>query len=839
MLTSISPSFGDPNARPPTPKRTQTPVLSSPLLQTPKQTTSSSHFDDTSGWTPRFAEEYSVFNSTPGNLRGTASGADFSNLFAPLSPVPQTIGKKRSHSTEATTFDIAADANQLSAAPAPLATVTRAPRLPSSLEQLSSSHKDAVTDSSNATSRASHAQAQQGHRSAKKPRTASASSATGKSPLLARSQFQTATPPPSSKGGRKLAPKPQASSMQNQAFPQPDFSNAPPQQPQLNTAFVTGNPDDVFGYPMGPATAPPVAGQRPFWGFDLDTSGMSIDVDLSAAGADLFQSPAQNQAHRQMNSVDWGSANQMFQQPGMAAQSNSQTQQQEQTHPSPQQQNQSLQQSQSARHVRPLAPKMANMSTPNMQSSSQDFNFGQYQMSMNTNSFTASPGGVDPGILFSHQPLSTGIDSNAMTMPMSMSMDHFSQPTSSAPANMEKTPTMRNAESVAPRASVSTGNELLQSEGQSSGSGSGQSQVQQRKQVSRSRAISPTKNPGRPNLSRSFSESARGGKRTVGGNRNPLPTLAPARPVTVHQPNLPPPPASQGNNWVQTQGGPSSGRRSPLKLSQHHRLSSLTSIPENVCNLLAKSRQAKRTSVKFVIDENGRARAETIAGEDDEQDSEAGNEPTLPISKVSAQRNSWAGPLSVSTPIPIDDEEYSSSSDDEPIIIPSRTTSFNYPDPPKSSGTASSRPPTTSSMVSQNRMRHRSFSDRHPFRPSSHLDPDHDAMDVDPPQQHHQHQQPRPSTGGSLGDAAAELRKVMQAENLRRPTSGQQPPPPLGSTENSGHRQQFTPGQRSSSSTISEASLPATSPNQSQEQSQVRCVCNRPDGGEGVYMVKW
>lgn len=827
-------SFGDPNARPPTPQETPTAGFSSPLLQTPKQTTGGTHFDETSGWTPRFAEEYSVFNSTPGNLRGTASGAHFNSLFAPLSPVPQPVGKKRSHSTEATAFDTATHANQVSAPPATLATLKPAPRLPSSPEPLPLPNKDVVAESSNATRRASRAQPQQGQRSAKKPRTASASSAADKSPFLAQRQTQTATPPPSSKGGRKLAPKPLASSMQNQAFPQPDFSSAQPQQPQLNTAFVTGNPDDVFGYPMGPATAPPIAGHRPFWGFDLDTSGMAIDVDLSAAGADLFQSPVQNQVHRQMNSVDWSRANDMFQQSGTVAPSNQQSQQQEQARPSPQQQNQTLRGNQSARRARPLAPKMANMSTPNVQAPSQDFNFGQYQMTMNTNNpFNASPGGVDPGILFSQQPFPTGMDTNMM-MSMSMSMDNISQPTSSAPANMEETTTTTNADFAGPAASVATGSELPQTDGK--GLGSGQTQGQQRRPLSRPRAISPTKNPGRPNLSRSFSESARGGKRTVGGNRNPLPALAPARPVTVHQPNLPPPPASQGgSSRPQTQGGPSSGRRSPNKSLPHNRLSSLTSIPENASNLLAKSRKAKRASVKFVIDENGRARAETITGEDDEPESDAGNEPMLPVSKGSAQRNSWAGPLSVSTPIPLDDEEYSSSSDDEPIIIPSRNTSFAYPDPPKSSSSANTRPPTANSIISQNRARHRSLSDRPPFRQSSLLETDHDAMDVDPPPQP-PHQQPRPSTGGSLGDAAAELRKVMQGENPRRPGSGQQQ---HSSAESSGHRQRFTPGQRSSSSTISEASLPATSPAQGREQNQVRCVCNRPEAGDGVHLVKW
>lgn len=832
-------SFGDPNARPPTPQPTPTAVFSSPLLQTPKQNASgSSHFDDTSGWTPRFAEEYSVFNSTPGNLRGSSSGAAFNNLFAPLSPVPQSTGTKRSLSPEATAVDVTAHANHFATAPATLAPVIPVRRLSCSPEPQSLLHENASVGPSNATRPASPAQAQQGHRrSAKKPRRASVSSAAAKSPFLAQRQTQqTATPPPSSRGGRKLAPKPQAASMQNQAFPQPDFSSAPPQQPQLNTNFVTGVSEDVFGYPIAPATAPPVAAPRPYWGFDLDTSGMAIDVDLSAAGTDLFQSPAPNQAHRQMSSMEWARTNQMFEQAGMEAPSNQQQEQQEQKQVSPQQQNQSLPLSQAARRGRPLAPKTPNIPTPNMQSPSQSFHFGQYQMSMDSNPFTASSGGVDPGILFSQPPLSAGTDSNSMTMSMSMAMsmamDSIPQPTSSAPANMEHPTTNLDMEPLASAAPVSVRYTAPRSEGRDFGSGPGQGQ--QHKQSSRPRAISPTKNPGRPSLSRSFSESARGGKRTVGGGRNPLPALAPARPLTVHQPNLPPP--------SQMQGGPSSGRRSPLKPSQHHRLSSLTSIPENVSHLLGGSRRAKRTSVKFVIDENGRARAETIADEDDEPEpeSESGIKAMLPISssQLGNQRNSWAGPPSVSTPVPVDDEEYSSSSDDEPIIIPSRNTSFAYPEPPESSGSSNSRPPTSSSIFSQIRMRHRSFSDRPFLSQSSHLDPTHDIMDVDPPQRH-QHQQPRPSTGGSLGDAAAELRKVMQAENPRRPSSGQHPPPPLSSADSSGHRQRFTPGQRSSSSTISEASLPATSPNQGREQSQVRCVCNRPEAGDATYLVKW
>lgn len=63
----------------------------------------------------------------------------------------------------------------------------------------------------------------------------------------------------------------------------------------------------------------------------------------------------------------------------------------------------------------------------------------------------------------------------------------------------------------------------------------------------------------------------------------------------------------------------------------------------------------------------------------------------------------------------------------------------------------------------------------------------------------------------------------------------------VGSGGSSGRRQRFMSGQRSSSSTISEASLPTPSPTNTQSQGQIRCVCNRPevevDGA--VFLVKW
>lgn len=842
VLTACFPSFGDPIARPPTPQRTPSALFSSPLLQTPKQTTNSSHFDETSGWTPRFAEQYSVFNSTPGNLRGDSSpsrSGAFTNLdFAPPSPAAPLTGKKRPLSAETLVFEVAAHANHCAADSASLALVDPARRPPSSTEQLTPGHKDAGADP-NATPKTSQPRSpplplqQPARRSAKKPRRASVSGPTVKSPVPAQNPTQTATPPPSSRGGRKLAPKPQMDSMQNQGFAQPNFSSAPQPSPQVNTAFLThtASPDDVYGYPVGPVTAPPITGPRPFWGMDVDTScmdstGMAIDVDLSSAGADIFQtSLTQTHSHGQVSSMDWVSAD--FQQQNMVALQDQQYHRQQQQQPRPQPPQsvpQSAQQNATPRRERPLAPKTTNMTTPNnmaQHSPSQSF-YGFSQMMENP--FSASPGGVNPGLLFSQPTSSAPTDSSAMTISMSTPMDTASQhPTSSTAATMAQSTVSLTVDSNALGAPMSAGNSAPPSGSQDS------SRSQPRKQLDLAPAISPTKRPDdRPNLSRSFSESARGGMRTLGGGRNSLPALAPARPATVQPPNLPPPPpaTNQGKSRPQTQGGRAGGRISPSKTLHDRRLSNLTSIPENAANTLARSRSSRKTSVKFVIDENGRARAETVVDEDDEPEPEP-----MSSSQYSTDRHSGGGVTSLPAPTPDSDEECSSSSDDEPIIIPSRNTSFNLPEPPRLSDSGNSRPPTASSIVSQNRTRYRSFSDR-PSTSSFRRD-EADSMDMDPPQLSSQPQ--RPSTGGSLGDAAAELRKVMQAGNPRRSSSGQQTSLP-GSGGSSGHRQRFTPGQRSSSSTISEASLPGASPTQ---QSQVRCVCNRPETGEGAFLIKW
>lgn len=681
-------------------------------------------------------------------------------------------------------------------------------------------------------------QQQQGQRSTKKSRMESTSTAalsSSSQESAASPRTQTATPPPSSRGGRKLAPRLQMDNMQSQSFGRADYSGAAqPQQPHLNTSFVAGNSDDVFGYAIGPATAPPVTESRPFWTMDMNTSGMSIDVDLSAAGADLFQT--QNPQHRSLNSMDWGRADQVFQQTGLVSQPHQgqQQQQQQSSHAQSQVQERRQNQSASARRDRPLAPKTTAMSAPSFGQTTptQTFSFESFQISMD-DPFGTSPGGVDPVLLFGHPVTSADMDTGVLSS-MSMPLNAAPQrPTSSAPEDMGQMTAGMGPGPIFANGSTARGKDT-----RFGGTGQGQ---QRRLSERPPNVISPTKNGGnRPGLSRSFSENVRGGKRTVGGGRNPLPTLAPARPATVHQSSLPLP-SGIPTSRPQMQNGRPGGRTSPLKSSHHHRLSSLTSIPENAANFhsRSRSRSAKTPSVKFVIDENGRARAETVR--DDNVDDDDTAELLFPnINQQDASHKSWGGVLPAQATV--SDEEYLSSSDDEPIIIPSRNTSFSYPEPPRSSSGGTSRPPTTSSTLSHSRTRQHSFSDRYSSTSSSfrRAPPDDvvalDDMEIDTLAQSQGGSSGRPSTGGSLGDAAAELRKVMQGVNPRRSISNPNSQLLLGS--NGGSRHRLTPGQRSNSSTISEASLSATSPS---HLDQIRCVCNRPEVEvDGVqFLVKW
>jgi hypothetical protein len=194
LTAFLTNSFGDPNAHPPTPKKTPTSAtFPSPVFATPQQ--DQGHFNESGSWTPQFAEDYSVFNDTPGNLKG--GQAQFSG-FVPFTPTSQVGGHKRLLSSDSATTDIQPHAQY-------------SPNLSAPFQQ------------------------------------------TASLAIPALGQTQTETPPPSSnKEGRKLAPKLKMN-QDGQEYPQPDFSGA---QSNDLSGFL-GSPGDLFSYPMSaPVTGP-------------------------------------------------------------------------------------------------------------------------------------------------------------------------------------------------------------------------------------------------------------------------------------------------------------------------------------------------------------------------------------------------------------------------------------------------------------------------------------------------------------------------------------------------------------------------------------------------------
>lgn len=731
-------SFGDPTAQPPTPKRTPTSaVFPSPVFTTPKQ--NHSHFDESSGWTPRFAEEYSVFNSTPGNLR--SSQGTFLD-FAAVTPFPPTTGKKRPLSAEGLPLS-ASHANHFTSHHGDLSLPTddSTARLPSSSDPLNPTHEEAEPSTPT------------GHqkKSTKKSR---------KSIAAKEKPGQTATPPPSSKKGRKLAPKLKTDNMQNdEGYGQLDYTDAS-QQLQLAN-FVPQHSGDGFDYPLSaPATAPADMGDRSFWGSGMDTNMVGMNMGFPVSGADMFATH-HNPSHGHSVSLDWGS-NQVFQDMGMITQQHQQNQENGLIH----------------RQDGLPGPKDE---VPNTQltSPSQAFFAGSYQppSTLEDPFGIHNGGGVDPGILYS-RPSSSNMETSAMdTTPIN-------QPNFSGAAartgNMEQ-------ENSASRALIGGNTRRPATAGQ----------VGQKKKLGRPSKISPSKGVGRV-LPRSFSEDQ--GKRPM--SQQSLPPLLPAARPMARQDNVSP--TKSSGSYSQQSTRPNE-RISPLK--SHHRLSSLTSIPESTSSRF-------RTSVKFVIDKNGRARTEIV----DE-------EPPPPPPPSSGHRRQKTQPLHKAS---WDSSDEDSSTDDEPIIIPSRVSSFSLPDP---RGSSLKQP---SLYMSQG-----SFTDRTGGYPqhleeSPEKDMDSEAETV------------VMNELGAKVEGAAEgaLRKAMEDRQARakQPKSG----------SSSGHRQRFMyenggfggPSYQRGSSTISPMSrtdVSHSTPLSMMNRGRINCVCNRHevevDGDD--FLVEW
>ncbi|KAH7329355.1 hypothetical protein B0I35DRAFT_404595 [Stachybotrys elegans] len=276
-------SFGDPNPQSPAQQTPTSTVFTSPVFETPKPARAA--HTDQGNWTPRFAEDYSVFNSTPGNLRGISS--PFTD-FAPATPTSSSNGHKRLLSAE----EIASRANYFS----PVDPAQRLASSPSTHNIPKEYRREPAQQQSPTLSRS---------RISKKAKRASNTST---------EQTQTATPPPSThKGGRKLAPK---LIMQNdQGFGQPDFTGASQQQHDL--AALVGASEDMFSYPLSaPVTAP-----GSFWD---GSAPMAMDLDfVAAAGPAMFQAGlpvTHNLPVTQAGaaSFDWSGDLQFFPDPSMS-----------------------------------------------------------------------------------------------------------------------------------------------------------------------------------------------------------------------------------------------------------------------------------------------------------------------------------------------------------------------------------------------------------------------------------------------------------------------------------------------------------------------------------------
>lgn len=332
-LISSCYSFGNP----PTP--TRTPTSASPNTQTPRN---KSDFENRTGWTPTFAEEYSVFHATPGRLTGNHS-------FEASTPRPSTASSQNQHfpTLDDSTSEFSTHVQHIS--PNPNATT------------LSSSHQ--FTTSPNLFS-----PTQSRFDDISKPKV---------TPRLPKKRLeeafsgQTATPPASAtKGSRRLAPKKSKGMMQNDSQ---DSQYGNSQTPSQNLDFMSyPSTSGDFFYPMSaPATAPVYSNPKSFWDPDANMGGMDLDFTTDDAG--MFTTGI----HHVSNPLDWGKDNQMFQD-SINAPLPSQNEPQSPV---------------IIKRQRPLAPKLP--------TTSMSLDFNSNTASDDPFSALSLDGGVDPGLLFS------------------------------------------------------------------------------------------------------------------------------------------------------------------------------------------------------------------------------------------------------------------------------------------------------------------------------------------------------------------------------------------------------------------------------------------------------
>ncbi|KAG5955204.1 hypothetical protein E4U58_007211 [Claviceps cyperi] len=295
----VASSFGDPSDRPPTPIQTPTSTaLSSPVFEIPNPYQDS--VSEAGGLTPRFAEEYSVFNDTPGNLRGTR---DTFPEFDPAScSTTSSLGYKRGHkrilSAESLGVEIIAHVDQSSSnLRAPLSPVDSARPFPASSASF-------VIQQSAPTKRTRRSRI-----SCDFVQTLRPSKRTRRGSITETEIRQIISPPPTArKGDPTLAPKP---SMQIDA----GFGRADPVDSlQQDITALMDNIGDTLGYPV---SAPAIA-QPNFC--DLSTS-TGTDANGTTSGHGLYEPST---SHRHSGFFDWNAESQLIQDPSFIPSSNQQ-----------------------------------------------------------------------------------------------------------------------------------------------------------------------------------------------------------------------------------------------------------------------------------------------------------------------------------------------------------------------------------------------------------------------------------------------------------------------------------------------------------------------------------
>ncbi|KAK1777843.1 hypothetical protein QBC45DRAFT_329765 [Copromyces sp. CBS 386.78] len=276
-------SFGNQTAQPPTPTRTPISNTSpSPLLHTPK--TNRNYAEETAGWTPGFAKEYSLFiNNTPGYPR---EGEGPSEEFGSRKPAITSSGQKGSLSAGRAAAGLTASASPSSSSdPAQL--------LPSvePLVGLSLPREPLVTSSLNSLPFSKQLLHPAQNTSAQKISLVTIDS----------ERVQTVTPPPSRhKGERKLATRLEASVMQNdQEFVHQGFLET---SHQTDMGSYVTNQGDMFNFQLTGTTTGDFANQQPFWETDPSLEGM--DIDFNGASSSLFRQEP-HPPSRPMNSLNW------------------------------------------------------------------------------------------------------------------------------------------------------------------------------------------------------------------------------------------------------------------------------------------------------------------------------------------------------------------------------------------------------------------------------------------------------------------------------------------------------------------------------------------------------